>query len=194
MTPGMVREVARLIEGLGLGTRAGLLSLYLHRRPIVVFLTGGAWIIGHRMWGALLGRAIVPFGVLVVVPDYGNFPSADVGDMVDDVDACLRWVFKRAYEYDGDADRVVLIGQSAGAHVGAVAVARRALDCLRGVRRAEDGGGAVRDGLDDARVAERNSMVGRTPRIIKLLVIKCSFINNLPFPSFVVINYKIIFS
>ena len=29
------------------------------QKPVVIFLTGGAWIIGYKMWGALLARALV---------------------------------------------------------------------------------------------------------------------------------------
>jgi hypothetical protein len=28
-------------------------------KAVVIFLTGGAWIIGYKMWGALLARALV---------------------------------------------------------------------------------------------------------------------------------------
>ncbi|KAL3772468.1 hypothetical protein ACHAW5_007323 [Stephanodiscus triporus] len=110
-------------------------------KPIVIFLTGGAWIIGHRMWGALVGRALVPFGMLVMVPDYGNYPNADAGGMVRDVDACVQWVFDHAGEHGGDANGIVLVGQSAGAHVGSVVVTTKVLDWLLRARRRGGGGG-----------------------------------------------------
>ena len=109
------------------------------KKPIVVFLTGGAWIIGHRMWGALLGRALVPFGILVVVPDYRNYPATAVSGMVDDVDASLQWIFDHATEYGGDVDGVVLVGQSAGAHIGGVLVALKVMDWLIRHRGRRDG-------------------------------------------------------
>lgn len=104
-------------------------------KPVVVFLTGGAWIIGYRMWGTLLGRALVPFGILVVVPDYRNFPRVNVDGMVQDVDMSIQWVMDNVEEFGGDANRVVLVGQSAGAHLGGVVVARKVLDWLRRERR-----------------------------------------------------------
>jgi hypothetical protein len=39
-------------------------------KAVVIFLTGGAWIIGYKMWGALLARA------LVSVMDWGGFYMA----------------------------------------------------------------------------------------------------------------------
>ena len=129
------------------------------KKPIVIFLTGGAWIIGYRMWGTLLGRALVPFGILVVVPDYRNYPMTDISGMVDDVDASVQWTLDHANEYGGDKDGIILVGQSAGAHIGGVMVACKVMDWLR--RRGhgaesrmavDDDGREARDGVDvDAR-------------------------------------------
>jgi len=112
------------------------------KKPVVIFLTGGAWIIGYRMWGTLLGRALAPLGVLVIVPDYRNYPTTDVGGMVDDVDASVQWAFDHVGEYGGDADGIVLVGQSAGAHIGGVVVATKVLDWLRGEEERRMGGGS----------------------------------------------------
>src|SRR6056300_1161552 len=45
------------------------------KKPVLIFVTGGAWIIGYRMWGCLLARALTPFNILVIIPDYRNFPK-----------------------------------------------------------------------------------------------------------------------
>lgn len=105
------------------------------KKPVVIFLTGGAWIIGYRMWGTLLARALVPFGILVVIPDYRNFPCVDIAGMVNDVDAAIQWVFDHVEEYGGDANNVILVGQSAGAHIGEVIVAKKVLDWVRTERK-----------------------------------------------------------
>jgi len=68
------------------------------KKPVVVFLTGGGWVIGYKMWGALLARALVPFGILVVIPDYRNFPQCSISKMVDDVDDSIQWVFDNCGE------------------------------------------------------------------------------------------------
>jgi prenylcysteine alpha-carboxyl methylesterase len=43
--------------------------------PTVVFVTGGAWTIGYKAWGALLGRRLCDAGVLTMCLDYRNFPQ-----------------------------------------------------------------------------------------------------------------------
>ena len=36
---------------------------------------GGAWTIGYKAWGSLLGRRLSKHGVLVYCLDYRNFPQ-----------------------------------------------------------------------------------------------------------------------
>lgn|SRR3990167_10465824 len=43
--------------------------------PVVVFISGGAWIIGYKAWGALLSKVLIQMGIVVVNPDYRNFPQ-----------------------------------------------------------------------------------------------------------------------
>ena len=60
-----------------------LLDLYIPYRhqlatgrvPVVVFVTGGAWIIGYKAWGALLARRLSQRGIMVACLDYRNFPQ-----------------------------------------------------------------------------------------------------------------------
>ncbi|CEG48907.1 probable isoprenylcysteine alpha-carbonyl methylesterase icmel2 [Plasmopara halstedii] len=85
--------------------------------PVVVFVSGGAWIIGYKAWGALMGRVLASLGVVVVMPDYRNFPQGVVPDMVEDVTRAMQWVFDNIQLFGGDRGNVHLIGQSAGAHL-----------------------------------------------------------------------------
>ncbi|XP_068642178.1 probable isoprenylcysteine alpha-carbonyl methylesterase ICMEL2 isoform X3 [Aristolochia californica] len=75
------------------------LDLYLpanldEPKPVVAFITGGAWIIG-------------------------NFPQGTISDMVKDVSSGISFVCNNIAEFGGDPNRIYLIGQSAGAHIAA---------------------------------------------------------------------------
>jgi len=96
------------------------------KAPVLIFLTGGAWIIGYKMWGALLGRALCPHGILLVIPDYRNFPQTDVTGMMFDVDMSVSWVFENCEGFGGDPENVTLVGQSAGAHLGSMVLLTKA--------------------------------------------------------------------
>ena len=62
-----------------------------NRKPVLIFFTGGAWVIGYKMWGAFLAKVFAAMGVLVVVPDYPNYPLATVPQMVQDAEAAIQW-------------------------------------------------------------------------------------------------------
>jgi len=50
--------------------------------PVVIFVSGGAWTIGYKLWSAFTARGLSKHGILTVVPDYRNFPQGDIEDMV----------------------------------------------------------------------------------------------------------------
>ena len=85
--------------------------------PIIVFVSGGVWIIGNKLWSALVGRGFALMGYLVVVPDYRNFPQGDITDMCADIRQSLLWTIKNGGVYNGDINDITLAGQSAGAHL-----------------------------------------------------------------------------
>uniref|UniRef100_A0A7S1U2G1 BD-FAE-like domain-containing protein n=1 Tax=Phaeomonas parva TaxID=124430 RepID=A0A7S1U2G1_9STRA len=95
------------------------------KRPVVIFITGGAWIIGYKAWGALMGMCMQRQNVLYFAPDYRNFPQGSVEDMMTDTQQAVEWVFANCERYGGDRKKVYLIGQSAGAHLAAASILRR---------------------------------------------------------------------
>lgn len=122
--PRMLRSVPYGVES------RNVMDIYVPRkkwrrkgpRPVVIFITGGAWIIGYKGWGALLGRRLSQRGVLVACLDYRNFPQGALPDMLEDVNRGISWVLNNAALYGGDCHRVYLVGQSAGAQLGALAI------------------------------------------------------------------------
>ena len=69
--------------------------------PVVVFLTGGAWIIGYKAWAALMGKVLSAHGVLLIAPDYRNFPQGRIGDMLADASRAVQWAFDNARAHGG---------------------------------------------------------------------------------------------
>ncbi|PSR84912.1 Isoprenylcysteine alpha-carbonyl methylesterase, partial [Actinidia chinensis var. chinensis] len=108
------------------------LDLYLPKntdgpKPVVAFVTGGAWIIGYKAWGSLLGRHLSERDIIVACIDYRNFPRATISDMVMDASQGISFVCNHIAEYGGDPNRIYLMGQSAGAHIAACALLEQAV-------------------------------------------------------------------
>lgn len=94
--------------------------------PVVIFVSGGAWLIGYKMWAFLQAMVLQDNGVLVVSPDYRNFPHAGIDGMASDVDAAIAWALANLRGLRGDPANVTLVGQSAGAHLVALVLALHA--------------------------------------------------------------------
>lgn len=131
----------RLLRSIPYGSKSrNRLDVYLPRRrwrrkgpcPVVIYVTGGAWTIGYKAWGALFGRRLSQRGVLVFCLDYRNFPQGKALDMLQDVNTGVKWVLGNAELYGGDAEQVFLIGQSAGGHLTSLAVLAQAMQASNG--------------------------------------------------------------
>ncbi|KAH7852678.1 hypothetical protein Vadar_027808 [Vaccinium darrowii] len=108
------------------------LDLYLPKecdgpKPVVAFVTGGAWIIGYKAWGSLLGKQLSERDIMVACIDYRNFPRGTMSDMVKDASQGISFVCNHIAEYGGDPNRIYLMGQSAGAHIAACALLEQAI-------------------------------------------------------------------
>ena len=91
-----------------------------NKYPVVIFLTGGAWIIGYKAWGAFMGMLLAQLGVIFVSPDYRNFPQGTISDMVEDATNAVQWTKENIHKYGGDKHNMYIVSQSAGAHIGAL--------------------------------------------------------------------------
>ncbi|KAL6192984.1 hypothetical protein ACLB2K_034069 [Fragaria x ananassa] len=108
------------------------LDLYLPKnsdgpKPVIAFITGGAWIIGYKAWGSLLGQQLSERDIIVACIDYRNFPQGTISSMVQDASQGISFVCNHIAEYGGDPNRVYVMGQSAGAHIGACAIVDQAI-------------------------------------------------------------------
>ena len=92
--------------------------------PVLLFIQGGGWTICRKDFYPSLGRALRRSGIITVVPDYTTFPRGTMSNMEDDVIMCIQWTLDHVAEYGGDPRRVYLCGQSAGAHLCALAMTR----------------------------------------------------------------------
>lgn len=143
---GDVRFIGGLSYAAPLGFRPLLLDLYLppagpDPAPLVVFLHGGGWLRGDRSmvspsfasWqpGPLTRLAAEGFAVASV--DYRLSGEARFPAQLEDVSAAVDWLAGQAGQYGFDAGRIVLWGESAGAHLAALLGLRSAGSAVRGV-------------------------------------------------------------
>jgi acetyl esterase/lipase len=87
--------------------------------PVVIFLHGGGFVGGGKSGDPLfysnVGRYFAAHGFLAIVANYRLAPASVWPSGIEDVAAIIDWVARHAREHGGDAERIVLVGQSAGA-------------------------------------------------------------------------------
>lgn len=102
--------------------------------PVVVLVHGGGWSNGNRLNPMTRGQAdwLARQGYLAIAVDYPLSTSAlHTWQLAESRTACgLAWVGAHAAEYGGDAERLALVGDSAGGHLALALTYRQALGTL----------------------------------------------------------------
>jgi len=91
------------------------------KRPALVFLHGGAWILGDkREQGLPLCHHLATLGWVCANANYRLSPAATYPDHVVDARTAVAWIRRHADEYGVDPRFVAIAGASAGAHIAAM--------------------------------------------------------------------------
>ena len=115
-------DTYRRTEGVAYGSDPRqLLDVYqpdaaTRNAPMVVFLYGGSWSSGERADYRFVGEALASKGIVVVVAAYRLSPAFRYPAFVQDSASAVRWAFDHAAEFGGDAQRIFVMGHSAGAY------------------------------------------------------------------------------
>ena len=94
--------------------------------PVLLFLHGGYWVIGHKDLLGFMAPALTSAPALLVSVGYRLAPGAKYPQQVDDCRAALRWVYDNIGGYGGDPERIHVGGHSAGGHLAAMLTLQRA--------------------------------------------------------------------
>lgn len=93
--------------------------------PVVVYFHGGGWVIGSIASSDAFCRRLAHAARSVVVSvEYRLAPEHPFPAGVEDAEAAIGWAAERAAGWGGDARRLIVLGDSAGANIATVAVRR----------------------------------------------------------------------
>ena len=85
--------------------------------PTVLYFHGGGWTGGTKDSGLMSALPYLEMGWTVVNVEYRVASVSLALATVEDARCAMRWVYRHAKEYNFDLDRLVLTGNSAGAHL-----------------------------------------------------------------------------
>lgn len=91
--------------------------------PIQVMIHGGYWYSLDKRHDSFVAEGLRPHGITTVVINYGLAPDYGMDEIVRQNRAALAWVWRNAAGFGADPERIYSIGQSAGGHLVAMAMA-----------------------------------------------------------------------
>ena len=92
--------------------------------PLLVFIHGGYWQGGDKRDVSFVAAPFVRAGVTVALINYGLAPDTPIEAMLAQTARAVRWLHANAAAYGVDAQRIHLMGHSAGGHLAAAMLAR----------------------------------------------------------------------
>jgi acetyl esterase len=107
-----------------IGDADALLDVYfpssvaaLERRPLVVWMHGGAWIAGTKAAAAPYFRLLARGGFTVISVEYSRAPDARYPTPIRQINAAIAYALGHADRFHVDVEHVIVAGDSAGAQM-----------------------------------------------------------------------------
>lgn len=89
--------------------------------PVIVFFFGGGWSWGDKAYFEFIADSFVRRGYTVAIPNYVLYPQGKYPQFVEDGAQAIAWIKNNVGKYQGSAEKVFLVGHSAGAYIAAMA-------------------------------------------------------------------------
>lgn len=83
--------------------------------PVIIFIHGGTWLHGSKEEYVFLGESFCRAGYVTVVINYRLAPEYMYPAFIEDTAQAIRWVHDNIASYNGDPERIIVMGHSAGA-------------------------------------------------------------------------------
>lgn len=87
------------------------------KSPIIVYFHGGGWSCYSKYIFTTLTRRLADMGYVVFNCNYSLAPKYKLNDIMQDAVKALKYATSVAKKYGGDPNKIILAGDSAGAHI-----------------------------------------------------------------------------
>jgi arylformamidase len=109
--------------GTGLNETLDIFPVDAPDAPVVIFIHGGYWRSLDKSEHSFVAPTFTQQGACVVVPNYALCPAVTIPQIVMQMVKCLAWVRRNIHRMGGDAQRITVIGHSAGGHLATMLLA-----------------------------------------------------------------------
>ena len=91
--------------------------------PVLVYLHGGYWRMGHGRENNYAVRTFAEAGAAAFVVTYDLCPAVRLATILEQIKRAIAWVHTNAADHGGDPNKLFICGHSAGAHMVAMCLA-----------------------------------------------------------------------
>ncbi|RYG59604.1 MAG: alpha/beta hydrolase [Alphaproteobacteria bacterium] len=89
-------------------------------KPVIVYFHGGGWVIANtKVYEASIMALARKTGAVVMAPQYRQAPEDRFPAAHEDAFAAYQWAMANAKTYNADANRIAVVGESAGGNLAA---------------------------------------------------------------------------
>lgn len=85
--------------------------------PILVFIHGGYWRALDKKSYSFVAEPFLQHNFCVCIVNYRLIPSVNMKSLLQDIQASINWIQKKAIHYNADPNAIILSGHSAGGHL-----------------------------------------------------------------------------
>jgi arylformamidase len=91
--------------------------------PVQLYVHGGYWRANDKADASVIAEPLVAKGATAVLINYDLCPNVTVAEIVRETIRAIAWTWRNVRKHGGDPDRLFISGNSAGAHLCAMALA-----------------------------------------------------------------------
>ncbi len=89
--------------------------------PIVIFIHGGYWRALDKRSYSFVAEPFVNNNCTTCIVNYRLIPTVDMKMALNDIETSIRWIQKNASDYNGNSNKLIVCGHSAGGHLALMA-------------------------------------------------------------------------
>lgn len=93
------------------------------KKPIIIYFHGGGWMCYSKSIYSTLTRRMAKMGYVVFNVNYSLAPKYKIDKIINDAFSAIKFAIDNAEKFNADSSQIFIGGDSAGAHISAMAAA-----------------------------------------------------------------------
>ncbi|CAM1344318.1 alpha/beta hydrolase [Tenacibaculum amylolyticum] len=85
--------------------------------PILIFIHGGYWKGLDKLSYSFIAEPYIKNNITTCIVNYQLIPTVTMESLLNDITTAIQWIISKATMYNGNSNKIILSGHSAGGHL-----------------------------------------------------------------------------